>query len=130
MEAGAYRARRDAAILNKRYVEIYAGDAGASPHALEAAANAIPIFEAADDRAGLARAWRLRVVVHGTAGRYDEAAAAAERVVEYAVAAGDARMAARGAQIYASVALVGTLPASERERVRAAPSAGRRRSQS
>ena len=105
------------AILNKRYVEIYAGDAGASPHALEAAANAIPIFEAADDRAGLALAWRLRVVVHGTAGRYDEAAAAAERVVEYAVAAGDARMAARGAQIYASVALVGTLPASEvRER--------------
>ena len=78
---------------------------------------AIPIFEAADDRAGLARAWRLRVVVHGTAGRYDEAAAAAERVVEYAVAAGDARMATRGAQIYASVALVGTLPASEvRER--------------
>ena len=105
------------AILNKRYVEIYAGDAGASPHALEAAADAIPIFEAAGDRAGLARAWRLRVVVHGTAGRYDEAAAAAERVVEYAVAAGDARMAARGAQIYASVALVGTLPASEvRER--------------
>ena len=57
----------------------------ASPRALEAAANAIPIFEAAGDRAGLARAWRLRVVVHGTAGRYDEAAAAAERVVEYAV---------------------------------------------
>ena len=105
------------AILSKRYVEIYAGDAGASPRALEAAAYAIPIFEAADDRAGLARAWRLRVVVHGTAGRYDEAAAAAERVVEYAVAAGDARMATRGAQIYASVALVGTLPASEvRER--------------
>ena len=56
-------------------------------------------------------------MVHGTAGRYDEAAAAAERVVEYAVAAGDARMATRGAQIYASVALAGTLPASEvRER--------------
>ena len=56
-------------------------------------------------------------VVHGTAGRYDEAAAAAERVVEYGVAAGDARMATRGAQIYASAALVGTLPASEvRER--------------
>ena len=105
------------AMLTKGYVEIYAGDAGASPRALEAAAYAIPIFEAAGDRAGLARAWRLRVVVHGTAGRYDEAAAAAERVVEYAVAAGDARLATRGAQIYASVALAGTLPASEvRER--------------
>jgi class 3 adenylate cyclase/tetratricopeptide (TPR) repeat protein len=105
------------AILNKRNVEIYAGDAGASPHALEAAENAIPILEAAGDRAGLALAWRLRVVVHGTAGRYDEAAAAAERMLEYAVAAGDTRMAARGAQSYASVALVGTLPASEiRER--------------
>ena len=105
------------AIINKRYVEIYAGDAGASPHALEAAETAIPILEAAGDRAGLALAWRLRVVVHGTAGRYDEAAAAAERVVEHAVAAGDTRMAARGAQVYASVALVGTLPASEiRER--------------
>jgi tetratricopeptide (TPR) repeat protein len=105
------------AILNKRYVEIYAGDAGATHDALEAAGTAIPILEAASDRAGLALAWRLRVVVHGTAGRYDEAAAAAERVVEYAVAGGDTRMAARGAQVYASVALVGTLPASEiRER--------------
>ena len=105
------------AFLSKRYVEIYAGDAGASTRALEAAAYAIPIFEAASDRAGLARAWRLQVVVHGTAGRYDEAAAAAERVVEYGVAAGDARMATRGAQIYASAALAGTLPASEvRER--------------
>jgi tetratricopeptide (TPR) repeat protein len=92
---------------------VYAGDANSGPAALAAADEAIPIFETTADRAGLARAWRLRVFVHGTAGRYDEAAAAAERVVEHATAAGDARMAARGAQVYASVALHGSLPVSE-----------------
>ena len=100
------------AILNRRIVEIYEGDEHATSRALETAELSIPIFEAAGDPAGLAQAWRLRVLVHGTAGRYDEAAAAADRVVEYATAAGDTRMAVRGAQIYASVALVGTLPAS------------------
>jgi class 3 adenylate cyclase/tetratricopeptide (TPR) repeat protein len=105
------------AILNRRIVEIYEGDERASGRALEATENAIPIFEEAGDLAGLAQAWRLRVLVHGTAGRLDEALPAAERVVEYATGAGDPRMAARGAQVYASVALLGTLPASEvRER--------------
>jgi predicted ATPase/class 3 adenylate cyclase len=101
------------ARLNRRNVALYAGDANSGPAALAAADEAIPIFETTADRAGLARAWRLRVFVHGTAGRYDEAAAAAERVVEHATAAGDARMAARGAQVYASVALHGSLPVSE-----------------
>jgi class 3 adenylate cyclase/tetratricopeptide (TPR) repeat protein len=111
--AGIADARLEArAILARRNVEIYAGDEHASERVLDAAATAIPIFEAAGDRAGLARAWRLRAIVLGTAGAYDEAAAAADRIVEYASAAGDARMAARGAQVYASVALVGTLPAS------------------
>jgi class 3 adenylate cyclase/tetratricopeptide (TPR) repeat protein len=111
--AGISDARLEArAILARRNVEIYAGDEHASGRVLDAAASAIPIFEAAGDRAGLARAWRLRAIALGTTGAYDEAAAAADRIVEYASAAGDARMAARGAQVYASVALVGTLPAS------------------
>jgi tetratricopeptide (TPR) repeat protein len=92
---------------------MYAGDPNAAAHSLEAATSAIPIFEAAGDRAGLARAWRLLFFVHGTLGRYDEAAAAAEHVVEHAKAAGDSRMAARGAQAYASAVVSGSLPISK-----------------
>jgi class 3 adenylate cyclase/tetratricopeptide (TPR) repeat protein len=112
--AGIADARLESrAILNRRNVEMYAGDPNAAAHSLEAATSAIPIFEAAGDRAGLARAWRLLFFVHGTLGRYDEAAAAAEHVVEHAKAAGDSRMAARGAQAYASAVVSGSLPISK-----------------
>ena len=112
--AGIADARLEArAVLNRRNVEIYAGDPNAGTHALEATETAIPIFEAAGDRAGLSRAYRLLFFVHGTIGRYDQAVAAAEKVIEHAKAAGDTRMAARGAQGYASVALSGSLPTSE-----------------
>jgi class 3 adenylate cyclase/tetratricopeptide (TPR) repeat protein len=112
--AGIADARLKArAILNRRNVEMYAGDPNAAAHSLEAATGAIPIFEAAGDRAGLARAWRLLFFVHGTLGRYDQALEAAEQVIEHAKAAGDSRMAARGAQGYASVAVSGSQPTSQ-----------------
>jgi predicted ATPase/class 3 adenylate cyclase len=72
-----------------------------------------PVFEAAGDEGGLARAWRLLMVIHGTVGAYDEAAAAAKRVVDHARAAGDSRLAARGAIGYAVTALHGPTPATE-----------------
>ena len=81
------------------------GRRGASGRALEATENAIPIFEEAGDLAGLARAWRLRVLVHGTAGRLDEARRRPSASSSTRRGAGDPRMAARGAQVYASVAL-------------------------
>ena len=99
------------ALLTRRAVDLYAGDPGAAGAALAGAERAMRTFEATDDRAGLARAWRLLMVIHGTLGRYDEAAAAADQVVEHASAAGDVRMAARGAAGYATVALRGSLPA-------------------
>jgi tetratricopeptide (TPR) repeat protein len=112
--AGITDARLEArAILNRRNVDMYAGDPNSGANALEATEKAIPIFEAASDRAGLARAYRLLFFVHGTIGRNDEAVAAAEKVIEHAKAAGDARMAARGAQGYATAALSGSLPTSQ-----------------
>jgi predicted ATPase/class 3 adenylate cyclase len=99
------------AMLTRLAVALYAGDAGAAGAALGGADRAIVTFEESADRAGLARAWRLLMVAHGTQGRYDEAAAAADQVVEHATAAGDMRMAARGAAGYASVALRGSLAA-------------------
>ena len=99
------------AVLTRLAVDLYAGDPGAASQALELAAEAIARFEATGDHAGLARAWRMVMVVHGTVGRYDEAAGAAEQVVEHAGIANDARMVARGAAGYASVALRGSLPA-------------------
>jgi class 3 adenylate cyclase/tetratricopeptide (TPR) repeat protein len=74
---------------------------------------AIEVFDAAGDHAGLARAWRLVMIIHGTRGAYDEAAEAAKQVVEHARAAGDARQASRGAMGYATTALNGPTPVGE-----------------
>jgi class 3 adenylate cyclase/tetratricopeptide (TPR) repeat protein len=99
------------AILGRRTLELSVG-AGIST-VLADAGKAIRAFEAAKDEAGLARAWRLLMLLHGTAGAYDDAAAAAKRVVEHARAAGDARLATRGAIGYAVSALHGPTPAGE-----------------
>jgi tetratricopeptide (TPR) repeat protein len=53
------------------------------------------------------------MLVHGTAGAYDQAADAAKLVVDHARAAGDARLATRGAIGYAVSALHGPTPATE-----------------
>jgi class 3 adenylate cyclase/tetratricopeptide (TPR) repeat protein len=74
---------------------------------------AIELFEAAADHSGLARAWRLVMIIHGFRGAYDEAATAAKQVVEHARAAGDPRQAARGAMGYATTALNGPTPVGE-----------------
>ena len=77
---------------------------------VDGAGATIPAFETVGDDGGLARTHRLLMVVHGTAGRFDDAADAAERVVSHAMRAGDTRMAARGAAGYATVALGGPTP--------------------
>lgn len=90
-------------------VGFFAGTAHAG-EAVEATEATLAVFERAHDAAGLARAQRLLMVIHGTAGRYEDAAVAAEQVVATATQAGDARMAARGAAGYATVALLGPTP--------------------
>ena len=73
----------------------------------------IGVFEAADDLAGLARAWRELWIVHGTAGALESAAEAASRVADIATRSGDTRLAARAAIAYSQAALESPMPVSE-----------------
>ena len=75
--------------------------------------DAIQVLTEVGDEAGLARAWRLLMIIHGTTGAYDDAAEAAKQVVAHARAAGDTRQASRGAMGYATTALLGPTPVSE-----------------
>ena len=94
-------------------VEQFSGGDVSATRAIDAAERAIRILEPIDDYAGLARAWRLLLVTQTTLGRLDEAMSAAERVIEYAGRAGDARIAARSASMIAYVALHGSTPVHE-----------------
>jgi tetratricopeptide (TPR) repeat protein len=71
------------------------------------------VFEQEGDFAGQARGWRLLSVIDATAGRYDRAADAAERVVNVASQVDDTRLAARGAQLFAYCVLHGSTPVDE-----------------
>ncbi len=64
--------------------------------ALSEADRALATFDATDDLAGASLGWRIRYVAHGTAGRFAEAAADAERVIALAGKAGDERQRLRG----------------------------------
>ena len=101
------------ATLGRRTLDLHVSSGGGIADILADAGRSIAAFEAVGDDAGLARAWRLLMLVHGTAGAYDQAAAAAKQVVEHANAAGDARLATRGAIGYAVSALRGPTPATE-----------------
>ncbi len=86
---------------------------GGVPGAVREAERAIEVFDACNDHAGLARAWRFLIGIHGVTGRYEDAAAAARRSVDEARRAGDARIAARAAIGYATASLHGSTPAAE-----------------
>jgi len=75
--------------------------------------HALPVFEASDDRDGLALAWRLRYGMSGVSLRFGEAAQAAEQVVLHARAAANRRYETRGASGYATAALHGPTPVRE-----------------
>jgi class 3 adenylate cyclase/tetratricopeptide (TPR) repeat protein len=96
-----------------RRLDLVMSEIEGSENALADATAAIEVLAAAGDDAGLARAWRLIMVIHGTRGAYDDAASAAKKVVEHARAVGDARQASRGAMGYATTALLGPTPVAE-----------------
>ncbi len=73
----------------------------------------IAIFEAADDHAGLARAWRLLAQTYNNVGRFAEASEAADNIVRHATAAGEPRLAARAATTKAYSLLLGSVPADD-----------------
>jgi class 3 adenylate cyclase/tetratricopeptide (TPR) repeat protein len=86
---------------------------GTTAQALETARHAIDVLEAADDRAGLARAWRVVMTTELNQGHLEEASAAVEHVVGEARASGDQRLAARSAAAIAYVLLRGPTPVRE-----------------
>jgi predicted ATPase len=73
----------------------------------------IPELEAMGEDRALVRAFRLLAQVHGTAGRYADAAAAAERTIRHATAAGDQVTARRFLGLLAICALYGAMPVIE-----------------
>ena len=73
----------------------------------------IPELEAMSDDRALVRAFRLLAQVHGTEGRYADAAAAAERTIQHATAAGDGVTARRFLGLLAISALYGPMPVPE-----------------
>ena len=73
----------------------------------------IPELEAMGEDRALVRAFRLLAQVHGTAGRYADAAAAAERTIRHATAAGDEVTARRFLGLLAISALYGPMPVVE-----------------
>ena len=73
----------------------------------------IPELEAMGQDRALVRAFRLLAQVHGTAGRYADAAAAAERTIRHATAANDEVTARRFLGLLAISALYGAMPVVE-----------------
>jgi predicted ATPase/class 3 adenylate cyclase len=73
----------------------------------------IPELEAMGDDRALVRAFRLLAQVHGTGGRYADAAAAAERTIRHATAADDEVTARRFLSLLAISALYGPMPVPE-----------------
>ena len=107
------------ARLARISLELYSEEMppGALVAALAEAEAAIEVFRAAHDDAGMARGSTIITAMHGTIGRYDLAAAAAEQTAESALRAGDSRLGAKAAAGYATTALYGPTPVREvRER--------------
>ena len=101
------------ADLVRLLVGIHSTDGWSQEEVVRRAELSIPVFEAAGDDAGLAQACRLLAWAHGTACRYGEAAAAAERAVEHARLAGDERQRTHAASQYAVAAVEGPKPVLE-----------------
>jgi tetratricopeptide (TPR) repeat protein len=71
------------------------------------------MFESDGDLAGATLAWRVRYLVHGTAGRWAEAARDAEQIIALAAAAGDERQRLRGVSNLALALTYGPAPAGQ-----------------
>jgi class 3 adenylate cyclase/tetratricopeptide (TPR) repeat protein len=75
--------------------------------------RAIPIFEQAEDHAGLAQAWRLTGLAHFWLGRTGMAIKALERAIEHARRAGAAREEADSLEWLPIMAIFGPMPAED-----------------
>jgi class 3 adenylate cyclase/tetratricopeptide (TPR) repeat protein len=107
-ELGDERLKARARLRELALDAFYAAEPIPVSEALSGANEAMRVLEQHADTAGLGGAWRLVFFLEGSAGHYDQAAAAAERVVDYAEQANDRRLLGRGVMGYASAASHGT----------------------
>jgi class 3 adenylate cyclase/tetratricopeptide (TPR) repeat protein len=101
------------ARLVTEFVHLYSGDPGGSEEKLKTAHELIPLLERENAHSELATAWRLIMLVHGIAGRYSLATAAAEHSITHARRAGNDRLVARVGGILSNTALLGPTPVPE-----------------
>ena len=104
------------ALLQLRYTTDAHGvqeSIGQDESMVELVEREIPELEAMGDDRALVRAFRLLTYVHWTGGHYADAAAAAERTIRHATAAGDEVTARRFLGSLAISALYGPIPISE-----------------
>ena len=96
------------------YMGLYSGGSGDwSEETLRTSNELIPLLEAESAHNELGIAWRLIALVHGIAGGYSLASAAAERSTAHARQAGNQRMVARNSEILSMNALYGPMPVPE-----------------
>ena len=102
-------ARLEARVrLTQMHVGFYSGGTTGGIDGAVAEVEAIAeVLEAAGDLSGLARAWRLLMGLHMTAGRYELGGEAAQRVIELATQAGEMRLVGTGSVNYSVCALHG-----------------------
>jgi class 3 adenylate cyclase/tetratricopeptide (TPR) repeat protein len=110
---GDTRLARHADIARHSHILYGSEEAANSEAIVEDTQRAIDWFESTNDLAGAAAAWRLLAALHGTAGRYDQAAAASLRVTALGQELQDRRAQASGAIGYAISALQGPTPVRE-----------------
>jgi len=102
------------ARLTRLLLSIAAEETGDGAHSVgEEAPGLMRTLEAAEDESGVAVGWRVLSALHATAGRYNDAAAAAQQVVAHARRAGEGRMASRAAAGYATIAMAGSISAAD-----------------
>lgn len=110
---GIQRVKSSARVVGM-LVRLYSAESGNwSADAMQVANDVIPLLDRENANSELARAWRLVQVVHGVAGRHEQASEAVTKVIAYARKAGDDRLVSRSAMALSSSALFGPMPAAE-----------------
>ena len=90
--------------------QLFASEGGRRGDLLAEAETLRDVMVRVGDEAGVARAWRYLLFIHGNAARYDEMAGAAEQLMIHAQNAGEDRLLRRGAAVYAMTAVLGSTP--------------------
>lgn len=100
--------------VRRMFLRLFSGEPGDwSAQALRVAAEAVAALTPMRAHNELASAWRLTGFVHGVAGRYAEAGAAAKPYIEHAREAGNLRLVARACLGLANGILPGVTPVRE-----------------